>query len=183
MDVDSCSPFSWDTFHLTIEDSTLVHPAIEDGADSTPELLHRISGEVLTCAALDLLLEEYDQALEFVDVQLIVQADTTLCFDSVDDFFEGGDIFLCLGLHTEDDITIHLHEAAVAIVGEAGIACLLRKAFDDAVIEPKVKDGVHHTRHRGASTRADRYKEWIGGIAKGSSHEAFDMMHSAHHFV
>ena len=72
LDVDSRSPFSWDTFHLTIEDSALVHPAIEDSADSTPELLHRVSGEVLTCAALDLLLEEYDQALEFVDVQLIV---------------------------------------------------------------------------------------------------------------
>ena len=72
LDVDSCPPFSRDTFHLTIEDSTLVHPAIEDSADSTPELLHRVSGEVLTCAALDLLLEEYDQALEFVDVQLII---------------------------------------------------------------------------------------------------------------
>ena len=183
LDVDSCPPFSRDTFHLAIEDSALVHPAIEDGADSTPELLHRISGEVLACAALDLLLEEYDEALEFVDIQLIIQADATLSFDSVDDFFEGGDIFLCLGLHTEDDVTIHLHEAAVAIVGEAGIACLLRKAFDDGVIEPKVEDGVHHTRHGGASTRADRYKEWVGGIAKGRSHEAFDMMHSAHHFV
>ena len=181
--IDSCPPFSWDTFHLTIEDSALVHPAIEDSADSTPELLHRVSGEVLTCAALDLLLEEYDQALEFVDVQLVIQADATLCFDTVDDFFEGGDIFLRFGLHTEDDITIHLDEAAVAIVGEAGIACLLRKAFDDDVIEPKVEDGIHHTWHRGASSRADRYKEWVGGITKGSSHKAFDMMHSAHHFV
>ena len=183
LDVDCRPPFSGDTFHLTIEDSALVHPAIEDGADSTPELLHRISGEVLACAVLDLLLEEYDQALEFVDVQLVIQADPTLCFDTVDDFFEGGDIFLGLGLHTEDNVTIHLHEAAVAIVGEAGIACLLRKAFDDGVIEPKVEDGIHHTWHRGASTRADRYEEWVGGIAKGRSHESFDMMHGAHHFV
>ena len=157
LDVDSRSPFSWDTFHLTIEDSALVHPAIEDSADSTPELLHRISGEVLTCAALDLLLEEYDQALEFVDVQLVIQADATLCFDTIDDFFEGGDIFLRFGLHAEDNVTIHLYEAAVAIVGEAGIVCLLRKAFDDDVIEPKVEDGIHHTWHGGASTRADRY--------------------------
>ena len=76
---------------------------------------------------------------------------TTLCFDPIDNFFEGGHILFALRLHAEDDIPVHLDKAAVAIIGEALIACLLGEPFDDGIIETKVKDSIHHPRHRGTS--------------------------------
>ena len=72
LDVDGSTPFGGDPFHLAVEDGSFVHPAIEDGTDSSPELLHRIGGEVLAGTTLDLLLEEDDEALEFVDIQFII---------------------------------------------------------------------------------------------------------------
>ena len=50
----------------------------------------------------------------------------------------------------ENDVGIHLDEAAIAVVGEAGIAGARGEPFDGAVVEAEVEDRVHHARHRGA---------------------------------
>ena len=59
-----CTPLVGNTFHLTIQDSTLVHPAAEHSTDGTPQLLDRIVGEVLACALLDGSLEQLNQFLQ-----------------------------------------------------------------------------------------------------------------------
>ena len=61
---------------------------------------------------------------------------------------------------------VHLDEAAVAVVGEAGIAGLGGEALDRFVVEPEVEDGLEHARHRAGRARTDGYEERILGIAE-----------------
>ena len=69
---DSRTPLVGDTFHLTVEDSALVHPAAEHSADSAPELLDRVVGEVLARALLDGSLKQLNQLLQLVDAQVLI---------------------------------------------------------------------------------------------------------------
>lgn len=69
-----CTPLVGNTLHLTIQDSALVHPRTEHGADSTPQLLDRIVGETLAGALLDGSLEQLNEFLQLVNAQVLVQA-------------------------------------------------------------------------------------------------------------
>ena len=46
------------------------------------------------------------------------------CFFSLDDDLEGVDVVLVDGLEAEDDVAVHLDEAAVGVVDEARVAGL-----------------------------------------------------------
>ena len=64
-------------------------------------------------------------------------------------------------LHTQDDVAVHLHEAAVAVPREARVVRLLRERFDRLIVEPEVEDSVHHPRHRVARARADGHQQRV----------------------
>ena len=70
--VNGCSPFGGNTLHLTIENSSLVHPAVEHGADSTPKLLHGVGGEVFSCLFFDRFLKQNNELLEFFNAHFVV---------------------------------------------------------------------------------------------------------------
>ena len=69
--------------------------------------------------------------------------------------------FFALRFEVEDDVAVHLDEAAVAVPGEALVAGLTRQAGYDGVIEAEVEHGVHHARHRGAGAGAHRNEQRI----------------------
>ena len=173
----------WDALHLAVEDGAVVHPRVEDSADGAPKLLHRVGGELTTGALLDIVLEEDDEALQLVGVHLIVETDAALSLYFLNDSLEGIDIFLVDGLHAEDHVAVHLHEAAVAVVGEALVAGLGSQSLDDLIVETEVEDGVHHTRHRGTRTGAHADQKRILGIAKLQSHELLDVFHAIDNVV
>ena len=57
-------------------------------------------------------------------------------------------IFTWKTLNTHDHITIHLNESTVAIPGETLIATRLGQSLHGLIVQTKVQDGIHHTRHR-----------------------------------
>jgi hypothetical protein len=78
-------------------------------------------------------------------------------------------------LDAEHDLSVHLDEAAVAVIGEALVAALSRHPGDGAVVETEVQDGIHHPRHRDAGAGADRYEERVFGIAKATAELALEV--------
>ena len=50
-------------------------------------------------------------------------------------------------LNAHDNVTIHLKEAAVAVVSKALVFTAFGQSADGSIIEAEVEDGVHHSRH------------------------------------
>ena len=109
----SGTPLVWNSFHLAVQDSTLVHPAAEYCADGTPKLLDRIIGEIFASTFLDGGLEQFNQFLQFLYRQVLVELDTTFSLYAFNNFLEWVDVFLVYGLHLENYVTIHLYEATI----------------------------------------------------------------------
>ena len=84
-------------------------------------------------------------------------------------------VFAFALLHAEDDVAVHLDEAAVAIPSEARVVGGLLEGDDGLVVEAEVQDGVHHARHGVAGARADGDEERhaLGGAELG----AHDLLH------
>ena len=59
-------------------------------------------------------------------------------------------------IDAQNDIAVHLNKTAITVEREARIARELSQSFDGPVVEPEIKDGVHHAGHRGSRTGPDR---------------------------
>ena len=146
-DADGCTPLVGNTLHLAVDDGTLVHPAAEHSADSTPKLLDWVVGEILTCALLDSSLEQCDKLLELIHRQILVKLHATLCLHLLDNLLERVDVFLVHRLHLEHHVAVHLNETAIRVINEVGVVGLSHKSLCHFVVKTEVEDCVHHTRH------------------------------------
>ena len=70
-------------------------------------------------------------------------------------------------VHTENNVGVHLDEAAIAVVGKARVARTGCETFDGAVVEAQVEDRVHHAGHGRARARTDRDEQRICRVAEG----------------
>ena len=120
-------------------------------------------------------LEALHQLLQVLHFQLGILGDALSLLHRTDLQLEGVDVVLILGLQSQYHIAVHLYEAAVRVPCEARVIGQLGKSLDSLIIETKIEDGVHHTRHGGRSTGADRDEERISRVAKGTSHECLDL--------
>ena len=96
---DGRSPLRRNTLHLAVEDGAFVHPAVEHGANSSPQLFVSTRREVLARLLLNRLFEARNQRLEVFYVQFVVQADTFCLFNIFNDSFKRVDVCLLRGLH------------------------------------------------------------------------------------
>ena len=131
----------------------------------------------------DGFFEEFNEAFEVVGVEFVVELHAFFLFHFLYDFFEGVDFFFACGLEFQHDVAVHLHEAAVAVVGEAGVTRFACQAFYHFVVEAEVEDGVHHTGHRGAGTATHAHEQGIGGIAELLVGELFDVFDATFNIV
>ncbi len=154
---DSRAPFIRYSFHLTIEDSTFVHPTAEHCADGAPKLFDRIVGEVFAGAFFDGGLEENDEFFEFVNAKVLVKFHAAFGFNFFDNFFERVDVGFVNGLHFEHHVAVHLYEAAIGVVNEVGVVGFLHHTFGNFVVQTEVEDSVHHTGHRSAGSGTNRH--------------------------
>ena len=138
-------------------------------------MLPCVIGEVFAGVIFDGCFEQLNEVLEVFDVEFGVELDAFLSLDFIHDFLEGIDVGFALGLHAENYIAVHLDEAAVAVPCEAGIAALFGQGGHGGIVHAEVEDGVHHTGHRGACTRAYRNKQGIGGVVEFLAGEGFDV--------
>ena len=145
------APFFGNLVHSAVDDSAFVHPAVEYGAYAAPELFPGVVGEVFAGVFFYSGFEEFYKVFEVFDVKLGIEFDAFGFFYLVHDFFEGVDVGFLFGFHSEHDVAIHLHESAVAVPSEAGVAAFLCERFNCGVVHAEVEHSIHHTGHRGAS--------------------------------
>ena len=125
-----------------------------------------IVGEIVAGLLLDGGLEAGDEVLEVGGGQVGVALDAALVLLRLDDGLEGIDVVLVDGLEAEDDVAVHLDEAAVGVVDEALVAGLGHQGRGRPVVEAEVEDGVHHARHGGPGAGADGDEERALGVAE-----------------
>ena len=158
--VDSGAPLVGDLVHLTVDVCTGVIPAAEHGLDSLDQLITGILREGTAFVLLVDLLEGADQFLQVVSSQVHVVLDALGFLHLVD-----LDLEQALGNH-HNDICKHLHETAVAVVCEAGVAGLLGQTFHSLIVQAQVQDGVHHAGHGLTGTGTDRDQQGVGVVAE-----------------
>ena len=156
LNVDGGAPLSGDVVFAAIHDRAVIHPGTEHSASSAAKLIPRIVRENVAGALFDELLEEFHQFLLVIRSQVAVDDVLVILFVlvSFDDRLERLVVFVFTLLHAENDVAIHLDEAAVAIPSEALVVGGLDERENRLVIQTKVQNGVHHPRHRVTSTGA-----------------------------
>ncbi len=154
--VDGSAPLGRDVVLAAIHDRAVVHPRSEDRADGAHELIPRRHGELLADALFHERLETAHEFLEVVHRQRGVFDVLVMTFalQRLDHRFKRLVVFGRQLLHAQNDIAVHLHEAAVAVPRETRVAGLRREGFDRLIVQAEVQDRVHHARHRIARTRA-----------------------------
>ena len=165
--VDRRAPVVGDVVHAPVGDGAVVAPAAEDGADGAPELRARVVREVAAGALLDRRLERGDELLEVVGGELGVEGDALGLLHRLEALLEHVALVVALGLAAEHDVAVHADEAAVAVVGEPGVAGGADHALHGLVVEAEVEDRVHHARHAGAGAGAHAEQQRVGGVAEG----------------
>ena len=121
LDVDGGAPLGGDVVFAAVNDRAIVHPGTEHSARSATELVPDVAWEGLAGAVFDQSFETLDQfhlvggGQVAIDDVLVVN----FVFEGFDDDFEGLVVFAFAFLDTEDDVAVHLNEAAVAVPGEA----------------------------------------------------------------
>ena len=169
LDVDRRAPVAGDMVEPAIGPRPLRLPGAEHRADRAPELVVHVLREGPVPQLLDQLLVAPGQPLPVGGLQLGVEMDALVLLGDLQRLLEGAVI------EAEDDIGIHLDEAAIAVPGEAGVARRGGEAAHGLVVEAEVEDGVHHPRHRHARARADRDEQRIGGVAEALAGHLLDM--------
>ncbi len=169
LDIDRRAPAGRDLVQAAIGDGALIHPAAEHGADGTPELVRRILRERLLEVLLDDILVAGHDLAPILGRKLGIERGAAIELVLLEDLLEQ------MMLHAQHDLAIHLDEAAIAVIGEALVATALGQAHDGLVIEAEIEHRIHHARHRGARTGADRDEQRVFGIAELGADQRFDM--------
>ena len=172
--VDRRAPLVRDVVFAPVNIGPLVVPRTEDGTDRAHQLLAGVVGEGLAGALLDQRLEAFDQFLERFGIERGV-ADMgvlreELRFEFLDDRLER--IILLTGafLHTHHNVSIHLDETAVAVVGKTVVAGQAGQPFDRGIIEAEVENGIHHARHGIARAGTDGNQQRVLHAAEFFAH-------------
>ena len=160
LDIDRRAPARRNVVQAAIGLGAIGHPGAENGANGTPELLARIGREITAQLAGSSGLVLTHNADPVIRAQLGVEGVVIIVLEAVENVLEDGVI------HAQDNVGIHLDEAAITVIGEAAIARELGQPLGGFVIQTQIEHRIHHARHRGAGARPDRNQKRIGGIAK-----------------
>jgi len=165
--VDGGPPVGRNIVQFAVGNGALVHPRAEDGADGSPELCLRIFREVPTEIFPDGRLEGGNQFPPVGSGQLRIEMHAARFL------FLLQQVLQHMLVHPHDDIGVHLHEAAVGVVGKTFVTAGGNDPLDRLVVEAEIEDGIHHSRHGGAGSGADRDQQGVDRVAESTSHQFF----------
>jgi len=117
-------------------------PALEHRLDRAPQLRRRVLGKRRPALRLDDRLEFLHQRLQVVGGEVDVARDLTTLLDLGEHLLER------LLTEIEHDVAVHLHEAPVGVVGEAGVLRSGDQSLYRRVVQAQVQDRLHHPGHR-----------------------------------
>ena len=118
-----------------------------------------------------------DDDLQIVGGEVGVELGFGFVFALVEDVIE------LLHIDVERHFAEHLNEAAVGIVGEAGVVTALGQAFDGFIVEAQIQDGIHHPRHGKFRTGADADQQRIFGVAQLLADLRFEFFESFQNLI
>ena len=144
-----------------------VHPRSEDSADRAPQLLLRFFRERVAELLGDEVLEPGYNRPPILCGEIGIECDTGVELVVFEELFE-------MILDAEHDLPVHLDEASIAVIGEALVAALPCQPRDGPVVEPEVEHGVHHARHRDASSGAHRDEQRVVGVSEPCPKQTLD---------
>ena len=105
-----------------------------------------------------------------------------LVFEAVDHRLKRIVVFAFALLHADDNVAVHLNEAAVAIPGKTLVLSGGREGENRLVVKTKIEDGIHHARHGIARARAHGYEEGkAGGVTELVAHDFLHILHAGFH--
>ena len=169
--VNSGSPGIRDIVVTTVYVCTRVVPGTEYGLYSLNQLLFCVCREVLA----DLLVVKHlvllYKILQILCVQIYIVLNSLLSFLLVDELLKEA----LRNFHNY--IREHLDESSVAVPCPARISGLFGHCLNNLLIQTQVQDGVHHTRHRCASSGTNGYKQRILDIAELLAGDLFHLAH------
>ncbi len=160
LDINGGAPGAGNIVHAAVRDSPVVHPAAEDGADGGHQLHLRILREILSGLFLINGLEAFYKLLHIFSREAGVKLHTAFFLKLIHHKIK---LFPVIA---HGHVGEHHDEAAIAVIRPAGVAAHCGEAFGDAVINPKVKYGVHHAGHRGPGPGAHGYQQGILPVSK-----------------
>ena len=83
----------------------------------------------------------------------------------------------------EHHVSVHLDEAAIAIVGEPRVAAFGLERLDGLIVQAQVQDGIHHARHGKLSARANAHQQRVVHRAKLLAHALFEGSQGFEHLL
>ncbi len=184
LDVNGGAPLGGDVVFAAIDDRAVVHPRSEHGAGGSTELVPSAVREGFSGALFDEGLEALDELLLVFGGEVGIDdvAVVGLVFERVDGVFKRIVIFAGALLDAHDDVAIHLDEAAIAVVGEAGVTGGFFQGDDGLVVEAEVENSVHHAGHGVAGAGAHGHEEGHAGLStEGGAHDLFHVAHAGFH--
>ena len=150
-------------------------PGIEHRCDGAPELLAGILRKWRAVLALDGCFVVGDNFAPRLLVEIRVGGKSVEVLEVLEDVLERAVI------DTQNDIAVHLNKAAITVEREAGIARQRGQPFNGFVVQPEIKDGVHHSGHRGTRTGPDRDQQRPLFIAETAGDRFADRVECLHH--
>ena len=160
LDVHGRSQVVGNLIHAAIRGGAGVVPGAEHSLDRHVQLHLRVLGEVLAGFLAHDFLVVGDHRLQVFGGQVGIELGLLALLLAVENVFE----LLFGNLHHH--VAEHLDEAAIAIVGKAGVAALGGDHFHHRVVHAEVQDGVHHARHGKLGAGADRNQQGILLVAE-----------------
>ena len=146
--VDGGAEVGGDLLAAAVEDRAVGVPRVEDGQHRAAQLLARVLRERRPGLLLDDGLEGRDEGAQVVGVEVDVGGDALGGLGRVDGVLEA------VAVEVEHGLAVHLHQPAVGVPREAGVAGLPGQALDRGVAEADVEDGLHHPGHRELRARS-----------------------------
>ena len=168
--VDGGAEVGGDLLAAPVEDRTVGVPRVEDGEHRPAQLLARVLGERRAGLLLDDGLEPRDEGAQVVGVEVDVGGDALGGLGRVEGVLEP------VAVQVEHGLAVHLHQPAVGVPGEAGVAGLPGQALDGDVAEADVENRLHHPGHRELRTGAHRHQQRVVTVAEGASHPRLDQL-------
>ena len=173
--VNRCAEPVVDVIDAPIGLGALVLPAPEDGVAGRDQLHQRILRKILAGLFFHQLFILGDDFLERIGLELVVELDLCGGLHAIENVLE-----LLLG-NVEDHVAEHLDEAAVGVIGKAGIIAAPGERLDGLVVEAEVEDGVHHAGHGELGAGTDRDEQRIFARAELLALHLFQLLQRVEH--
>ncbi len=167
--VDGSAPVPRDVVEPAIDLGAVCIPAVKHRPDRTPQLFVNILRKVRAQFSGNDLLVFPHQRLPVFRAHLHIGVEAVVFLDDLQRVFEQ------VMIDAQHHIAVHLDEPAIAVPGKARIAGTVRQTCHSCVIQPEIKDGIHHPRHRYPRAGADRDQQRISRIAEALAHGGFNM--------